>query len=56
MVWIQKNLVICTDPRQRGKGLTANQSGGWRYRIRDYRLVTDTHGETVTNLMLKIGH
>lgn len=56
MGWIQKNLVNCTDPRQHGKGLTANQSGKWRYRIGDYRLIADINDETVTILMLEIGH
>ena len=33
--WIEKNLVDCEDPRQYGKGLVANRSGEWRYRIGD---------------------
>jgi len=37
--WIEKNLIGCTDPRIHGKGLTANRSGQWRYRIGDYRLI-----------------
>lgn len=56
MGWIQKNLVNCTDPRQYGKGLTVNRSGEWRYRIGDYRLIADINDETVTILMLEIGH
>lgn len=56
MGWIQKNLVNCTDPRQHGKGLTVNRSGEWRYRIGDYRLIADINDETVTILMLEIGH
>ena len=39
--WIEKNLVDCDNPRQFGKGLTANRKGEWRYRIGDYRLVAD---------------
>ena len=31
--WIDKNLVGTENPRQYGKGLTANRSGQWRYRI-----------------------
>ena len=31
--WIGKNLVGCENPRQHGKGLTANRSGQWRYRL-----------------------
>ena len=56
MGWIQKNLVNCTDPRQHGKELTVNRSGEWRYRIGDYRLIADINDETVTILMLEIGH
>lgn len=56
MGWIQKNLVNCTDPRQHGKGLTANRSGAWRYRIGDYRLIADINDNTVTILILEIGH
>lgn len=37
--WIEKNLVQAEDPRQHGKELTANQSGQWRYRIGDYRIL-----------------
>ena len=37
--WIEKNLVECENPRLHGKGLTANRSGQWRYRIGDYRLI-----------------
>ncbi len=56
MGWIKKNLVNCTDPRKQGKGLTANRSGEWRYRIGDYRLIVDINDETVPILMLEIGH
>jgi len=56
MGWIQKNLVNCTDPRQHGKGLTANRSCAWRYRIGDYRLIADINDNTVTILILEIGH
>jgi len=56
MGWIQKNLVNCADPRKQGKGLTSNRSGEWRYRIGNYRLIADINDETVTILMLEIGH
>lgn len=56
MGWIQKNLVNCTDPGQHGKGLTANQTGEWHYRIGVYRLIADINDETVTILLLEIGH
>lgn len=33
--WIGKNLEGCEDLRAHGKGLTANRSGEWRYRVGD---------------------
>ena len=54
--WIEKNLVDCENPRQHGKGLTANRSGQWRYRVGDYRLIADIQDDKVVILLLHIGH
>lgn len=54
--WVRKNLEGCEDPRAHGKGLTANRSGQWRYRIGDYRLLDQIEDEVVTILVLNIGH
>ena len=54
--WVRKNLEGCENPRQHGKGLTANHSGEWRYRVGDYRLIADIQDERVVILMLHIGH
>ncbi|MEE0868266.1 MAG: type II toxin-antitoxin system RelE/ParE family toxin [Ruminococcus sp.] len=54
--WIDKNLVDCENPRLHGKGLTANRSGQWRYRIGDYRLIAEIQDEKITILLLNIGH
>ena len=54
--WVEKNLVDCENPRLHGKGLTANLSGKWRYRIGDYRLIADISDEKVLILILRIGH
>ena len=54
--WIIKNLVDCEDPRQHGKGLTANRSGQWRYRIGDYRLIAEIQEDRIVILILHIGH
>lgn len=56
LAWLRKNLEGCENPRQHGKGLTSNRSGQWRYRIGDYRLIADINDNTVTILMLNIGH
>lgn len=54
--WIIKNLVSAEDPRVHGKGLTANRSGQWRYRIGDYRLLCDIQDDKLIIVMIDIGH
>jgi mRNA interferase RelE/StbE len=54
--WINKNLVACEDPRQPGKGLTANRTGQWRYRIGDYRLICQINDDKLIILALSVGH
>lgn len=54
--WIEKNLVDTDNPRQHGKGLVANRSGEWRYRVGDYRIIADIKDEVVTILIVEIGH
>jgi mRNA interferase RelE/StbE len=54
--WIRKNLEGCSNPYQYGKGLSANRSGQWRYRIGDYRLIAEIMEERVVVLILRIGH
>lgn len=54
--WIEKNLQGCDNPRAHGKALSANLAGLWRYRVGDYRLIAQIRDETVTILILEIGH
>lgn len=54
--WIDKNLMDCTNPRQHGKGLTANRSGQWRYRIGDYRMICEIKDDKLVILALTVGH
>lgn len=54
--WIEKNLVGCENPRQHGKGLTANRSGQWRYRVGDYRLLAEIQEDKIVILILNVGH
>ena len=54
--WIEKHLVGCDDPRVHGKGLTANRSGQWRYRIGDYRMICLIEDEKLIILALSISH
>lgn len=54
--WIEKNLVDCEDPRRYGKGLVANRSGEWRYRIGDYRILADIQDDKLVILIITVGH
>lgn len=54
--WLRKNLEGCENPRQHGKGLTANRSGQWRYRVGDYRIIADIQDDKIIILILNIGH
>lgn len=54
--WVRKNLENCEDPRLHGKGLTANRSGEWRYRVGDYRLLAKIDDGKITILVLSAGH
>ena len=54
--WIVKNLIDTENPRLHGKGLTANRSGQWRYRIGDYRLICHIDDGKLIILALSVGH
>lgn len=54
--WIDKNLIGTSNPRIHGKGLTANRSGQWRYRIGDYRLICQIEDNELIILALTVGH
>ncbi len=54
--WIVKNLMNTENPRNHGKGLTANRSGQWRYRIGDYRMICLIEDDKLIILALTIGH
>ena len=56
LAWIEKNLVDCENPRQHGKGLTANRSGEWRYRVGDYRIIAEIEDDKVIILVLTVGN
>lgn len=54
--WVRKNLENCENPRQHGKGLTANKSGQWRYRVGDYRLLAEIEDNKIKIIVLNVGH
>jgi len=44
------------DPRQRGKALTANLTGYWRYRVGDWRVVVKIRDEELVIVAIGLGH
>lgn len=54
--WIEKNLIGTENPRLHGKGLTANRSGQWRYRIGDYRLICEINDNELIIVAVDVGH
>lgn len=56
LTWVEKNLENCDNPRIKGKGLTANRSGEWRYRVGNYRIICDIRDKELILLALSIGH
>ena len=56
VAWLLKNIDGCIDPRAHGKGLTANRSGKWRYRVGDYRVLCEVGDDELIVLAIEIGH
>lgn len=54
--WLLKNIDGCEDPRVYGKGLTANRSGAWRYRVGDYRILCEIQEDKLVVLAIEVGH
>jgi mRNA interferase RelE/StbE len=44
------------DPRRFGKGLTANLSGLWRYRVTNYRIICQIQDGELLVLVVAVGH
>ena len=54
--WIEKNLMNTENPRIKGKALTSDLKGLWRYRVGDYRILADIQDDKIVILILDIGH
>ena len=54
--WIEKNLIDAENPRVKGKALTGDLKGLWRYRVGDYRILADIQDDKIVILILDIGH
>ena len=56
LLWLNKNLEGCDNPRVFGKPLSANRIGQWRYRIGDYRVIAKIEDDKLIILVIAIGH
>ena len=54
--YIKINLINSTNPFLKGKALTANLKGIWRYRIMNYRLLVEIKEDKFIIKALSIGH
>lgn len=44
------------DPRSRGKALTGNLAGLWRYRVGDYRIICNIEDGVLLILVVDVAH
>ena len=56
LLWLQKNLDGCSDPRIHGQALTSNRVGQWRYRVGDYRIIASIEDDKLVILVIAVGH
>ncbi|CKG77323.1 Plasmid stabilisation system protein [Fusobacterium polymorphum] len=50
--WIEKNLINTENPRIKGKALTSDLKGLWRYRVGDYRILAEIQDNKIVILIL----
>ena len=51
-----EQLELLDDPRSRGKALTSNLAGLWRYRVGDYRILCRIHEDKLVITVIEIAH
>lgn len=52
--WILENLIGTQNPKQRGKALTGNLKGLWRYKVGSYRIVAEIKDDVLLILIIEI--
>jgi mRNA interferase RelE/StbE len=53
--YIDNEILSSSNPRDKGKALTGNKKGLWRYRVNKYRIVCRIQDEILIILVVKIG-
>ena len=54
--WLRKNLEGCENPRAFGKPLKGTYKGEWRYRVGDYRIISEIKDDKILILVTAVGH
>jgi len=47
---------VSVDPKFSGKALKGEYSGLWRYRIGGYRVICEIYDDTISVLVVRVGH
>ena len=56
LAYLEERISTDADPRRFGKGLKANLSGLWRYRVGNYRIICRIVDDELIVLVLAVGH
>ncbi len=51
-----RKLEKLAEPRAKGKALSANLKGFWRYRIGDYRVICEIDDTKIIIIVIDVGH
>jgi mRNA interferase RelE/StbE len=51
-----EDVAALPDPRVRGKALTGNKRGWWRYRVGDYRILCELQHQRMIITVLTVAH
>ena len=51
-----KNIEKLDEPRSKGKALSSNLRGFWRYRVADYRVICEINDDELIIIAIHIGH
>lgn len=54
--WLSDRIEGCKNPRHFGEPLRGNLTGLWRYRVGDYRIISEIQDEKLIVIALAIGH
>ena len=56
LAYLEALTTDCDNPRQRGKGLTSQRSGLWRYRVGDLRVICKIQDHELIVLVVNVSH